>query len=87
MLQTAQPLASSRWHGLASLCTSGGWWGQADHSLPGAPATVSFPTVMSWQGRQPGSAQKSVEGSRRGGATPPLRRVAPVWAAAGTGWH
>ena len=87
MLQMVQPLAPSHWHSLASLCASGGGRGQADHSLPGAPATVSFATVMSWQGRQPGSAQKNAERNRQGGATLHLRRVAPVQAAAGTGWH
>ena len=53
----------SRWHSLASLRASGGGRGQADHSLPGAPAAVSFPTVMSWQGRSQAQPRKTRRGT------------------------
>ena len=76
VLQMAQPLAPSRWHSLASLRASGGGRGQADHSLPGAPAAVSFPTVMSWQGRSQAQPRKTRRGTD--GEAQPLTC---------TGWH
>lgn len=93
-LQTAQPLAPSRWHNLASLRGLRRRGGdkqiircQAPPPPQSHPFAASFPTLVSWQGRQPGSTRKNAEGNPRGGATPPLRGVAPIRVAADTGWH